>query len=49
MTSDQKIVKVSLGEPVGLMIWCENHSSQLEEATYQSFFLTTYYLLISTA
>ena len=48
MTSDQKIVKVSLGEPVGFMIWCENRSSQLEEATYQSFFLTTYYLLITT-
>ena len=42
MTSDQKIVKVSLGEPVGFMIWCENRSSQLAEATYQSFFLTTY-------
>lgn len=47
MTSDQKIVKVSLGEPVGFMIWCENRSSQLVEATYQSFFLTTYFLLIT--
>ena len=47
MTSDQKIVKVSLGDPVGFMIWCENRSSQLAEATYQSFFLTTYFLLIT--
>ena len=49
MTSDQKVVKVSLGEPVGLMIWCENSSRQLEKLHITAFFSLLTHHNISTA